>query len=78
MFDSLWGEDFVVAPPPKQQKKVIDKVTKPKKVTTTTEKVAKSSSGKVTTAEKLSMIEAEGYRILGVYKDQTVVLRTEA
>ena len=78
MFDSLWGEDFVVAPPPKQQKKVIDKVTKPKKVTTTTEKVAKSSSGKVTTAEKLSMIEAEVYRILGVYKDQTVVLRTEA
>lgn len=75
MFDSLWGEDFVVAPPPKQQKKVIDKVTKPKKVTTTTEKVARSSSGKVTTAEKLSMIEAEVNRILGVYKDQTVVIR---
>lgn len=76
MAGSLWGDDFVVAPPPKQQqKKVIDKVTKPKKVTTTTQRVARSSS-KVTTAEKLSMIEAEVNRILGVYKDQTVVIRS--
>ena len=76
MFDSLWGEEFTVAPPPKQQKKVIDKVSKPKKVTTTTERVVRSS-GKTTTAEKLALIEEEVYRILGVYKDQTVVLRSE-
>lgn len=79
MFDSLWGDDFAVAAPQQkqQQKKVIEKVSKPKKVTTTTERVTRSS-GKVTTAEKLSMIEAEVNRILGVYKDQTVVIRTEA
>lgn len=78
MGNSLWGEDFVVTAPPKQQKKIIDKVSKPKKVTVTTEKkiATTRSSNKVTTAERLEMIRAEVLRILGVYKDQTVVLHT--
>lgn len=78
MGNSLWGEDFVVTAPPKQQKKIIDKVSKPKKVTVTTEKkiATTRSSNKVTTAERLEMIRSEVLRILGVYKDQTVVLHT--
>lgn len=78
MSNSLWGEDFVVTAPPKQQKKIIDKVSKPKKVTVTTEKkiATTRSSNKVTTAERLAMIKAEVNRILGVYKEQTVVLHT--
>lgn len=75
MFDSLWGDDFIVTPPPKQQKKIIDKVSAPKKVTTTTEKVVRSK--KTTIAEKLALIEAEVNRILGIYKEQTVVLRSK-
>ena len=78
MGNSLWGEDFVVTAPPKQQKKIIDKVSKPKKVTVTTEKkiATTRSSNKVTTAERLEMIRSEVLRILGVYKEQTVVLHT--
>lgn len=78
MFDSLWGDDYlVVSPPPKQQKKIIEKVTKPKKVTVTTEKKISTRSSKVTTAERLALISEEVHRILGVYKDQTVVLRSK-
>lgn len=77
MTNSLWGDDFIVeSPPQKQQKKIIDKVSKPKKVTVTTEKKAPRSN-KVTTSERLAMIADEVNRILGVYKDQTVVLRTK-
>lgn len=75
---SLWGDEFTVVAPPKQQKKIIDKVSKPKKVSVTKEKVTSTrSSSKATTVEQLAMITAEVYRILGVYKNQTVVLRTE-
>lgn len=76
MGNSLWGDEFIVTPAPKQQKVIIDKVSKPKKVTVTKEKtVSTRSNSKVTTAERLAMIRDEVYRILGVYKEQTVVLR---
>ena len=72
---SLWGEEFtIVAQPKQQQKKLIDKVSKPKQVTIQTEKVAKSKSISIT--EKLRIIRDEVMRILGVYKDQTVTIRT--
>lgn len=76
--NSLWGDDFAVAvtPQPKIQKKLIDKVNKPKKVTVTTEKKLSTKSSKITTSEKLSLIEAEVNRILGVYKEQTTVIYT--
>lgn len=76
MSNSLWGAEFTVSTPPKQQKKIIDKVAKPKKVSTTTEKKVSTGRSKVTTAEKLQLITAEVYRILGSYKEQTVVIRT--
>ena len=71
---SLWGEEFTIVTPPKQQKKLIDKVKEPKKVTVQKEKVAKSKT--LSIIEKLRIIEEEVMRILGVYKDQTVVIRT--
>ena len=73
---SLWGEDFNVAPEPQKQKKIIEKVAKPQKVKTTTEKVIKSKSSSVSIHDKLRLIEEEVLRILGVYKEQTVVIRT--
>lgn len=74
---SLWGESFDIAPEPKKQKKLIEKVTKPQKVKTTTEKVIKSKSSSVDIHDKLRLIKEEVLRILGVYKEQTVVLTTK-
>ena len=73
---SLWGESFDVAPEPQKQKKLIEKVAKPQKVKTTTEKVIKSKSSSVSIHDKLRLIKEEVLRILGVYKDQTIVIRT--
>lgn len=74
---SLWGEEFVVVAPPKQQqKKVIEKATKPKKVTVTTEKASKISSKTVSLSDRLQLIRAEVYRILGTYAKETVVIKT--
>ena len=73
---SLWGESFDITPEPQKQKKLIEKVAKPQKVKTTTEKVIKSKSSSVSIHDKLRLIKEEVLRILGVYKDQTVVIRT--
>ena len=73
---SLWGESFDIAPEPQKQKKIIEKAAKPQKVKTTTEKVIKSKSSSVSIHDKLRLIKEEVLRILGVYKDQTVVIRT--
>ena len=73
---SLWGDDFNVTPEPQKQKKIIEKAAKPQKVKTTTEKVIKSKSSSVSIHDKLRLIKEEVLRILGVYKDQTVVIRT--
>ena len=73
---SLWGDDFNVALQPQKQKKIIEKAAKPQKVKTTTEKVIKSKSSSVSIHDKLRLIKEEVLRILGVYKDQTVVIRT--
>ena len=73
---SLWGESFDVAPEPQKQKKLIEKVSKPKQVKVTTEKVIKSKSSSVSIHDKLRLIKEEVLRILGVYKEQTIVIRT--
>ena len=75
MFDSLWGEEFSIKETPKEAKKIIEKVNKPKQVKVTTEKVIKSKS--VSVQEKLAIITENVYRILGVYKDRTQVIRTK-
>ena len=75
MFDSLWGEEFSIKETPKQAKKIIEKVNKPKKVKVTTEKAIKSKS--VSLKDKLELITNEVIRILGVYKESTVVIKTK-
>ena len=75
MVDSLWGEEFVVASP-QEAKKIINKVNNPKKVTVTTEKAIKSK--KLSIEDRLSIITENVYRILGVYKDNTVVIKSKA
>lgn len=69
MVASLWGEEFNIEPTPKKVKKVIDKINKPK---------TKSSSNGVKKSKDMSLtieeIRNEVYRILGKYKDNTIVI----
>ena len=74
MADSLWGEEFSLPVKSVSQKKLIEKVSKPKSVTIATEKAVNSKS--VSIVDKLRMITEEVFRILGVYKENTIVLRT--
>lgn len=66
MTESLWGEDFVVESSPTKTKKIIDKITKPK-----------SSKTQVSITDKLKSIYDEVYRILGRYKENTIVIKTK-
>ena len=74
MMDSLWGEDFKVEETPQVAKKISNKINNPKG---TTKK--KSGSKKVTVSleEQMQTIKTNVYRILGKYKDNTVVLKTK-
>lgn len=76
MLESLWGEEFVIDTPPQDTKKILDKVNNPKKVTTTTEKAIKSK--KLSLEDRLAIITENVNRILGVYKENTQVIRTKA
>lgn len=72
--DSLWGEEFVVKKTtPAKTKKLIEKVSNPKVPTVVTQKVSKSLGIK----ERLQMITENVLRILGVYKENTQVIRTK-
>ena len=76
MMDSLWGEEFSIPKTtPKQVKKVVDKVSKPKNPKVVTEKAIKSKS--VSIEDKLKLIYENVLRILGVYKENTVVIKTK-
>ena len=71
--DSLWGNDFVVEEK-KTTKKVLEKIKKPKKEPkVVSEKAIKSK--KVSIEEKLRLIYEEVNRILGVYKENTQVIK---
>lgn len=78
MAGSLWGDTFAV-PSKSESKKLIEKVTKPKKVTVKTEKTVSTprASKNVLTPEIIKSIEQEVNRVLGKYKEQTVVLRSK-
>ena len=70
---SLWGEDFVIKESPKQTKKIIDKINNPKSNTIIVEKQLKKKS--VSIQDKLKLIYSEVDRILGHYKENTLVIR---
>lgn len=65
MTESLWGEDFAIESSPITAKKVINKITKPK-----------STTNKVSTLNQLKLIEEEVFRVLGRYRDNTMVIKT--
>lgn len=75
MAASLWGDEFVIEPTPKKVKKIKEKIDNPKKTAT-----KKTSSKKEKTPydlqNELEEIYAEVYRILGRYKENTVVIKT--
>jgi DNA polymerase I-like protein with 3'-5' exonuclease and polymerase domains len=72
MMNSLWGDDFKVEETPRTAKKIVDKINNPKGVT----KSKGSKKVVVTIEEQMNSIRTEVYRILGRYKDNTVVIKT--
>ena len=67
---SLWGDQFeITLPPKKENKKIIKKITEPKSPT-----IIKRRSVGSNPYELLPTITSEVYRILGSYKDDTVVI----
>lgn len=73
---SLWGTEFDIAPK-ENKKKILDKISKPKKVVSET--IVKTKQTKkdkeVDPYSFIPSIEEEVYRILGKYKDNTLVIR---
>lgn len=75
---SLWGEEFEIKPKKVETKKILDKISKPKQVVSkaSSEVASKKNSKKnVNQYELIPYISAEVYRILGKYKDNTIVIR---
>lgn len=72
---SLWGEAFEIHNSKSKTKQILNKTTKPKTITVkSTDKILKSS--KVPVEEKLQYVTREVNRVLGSYKDNTVVLKS--
>ena len=74
MINSLWGAEFKIEETPKKVKKIKDKITKPKdpnKILNT-----KTISKKISIEERLSIIYQNVNKILGKYKDNTIVIKT--
>ena len=74
MMNSLWGDDFKVEDTPQVAKKIVNKINNPKGVS----KTRGSKKVFVPLEEQMGAIRAEVYRILGKYKDNTVVIKTRA
>ena len=76
---SLWGTDFEIAPK-ENKEKILKKISKPKKVvseTTVKTKITKQlkKDKEVDPYSFIPSIQEEVYRILGKYKDNTVVIK---
>ena len=69
---SLWGDDFVIEKEPEQAKKILSKIDKPKKIKTE-QQILKSKNTSI--EEKLNIINRNVYNILGVYKENTLVIK---
>lgn len=73
MSKSLWGEAFDIPDTGNEVKKCLKKISEPKELKVTSIKDLKST--KISMEEKLNFIEKEVMRILGVYKENTSVIR---
>lgn len=78
---SLWGDEFEIKPKQIEAKKILNKISKPKKVIQTSEVKSVLTKSKTKSASIVDQyllipnIESEVNRILGKYKDNTVVIR---
>lgn len=70
--ESLWGDEFKIEETPKVAKKIVNKISNP----TATTKTKSSKKKIIPLEEQMNLIRTEVYRILGKYKDNTVVIRT--
>lgn len=77
---SLWGDDYVIEETPKKAKKIVEKINKPKTNTSSKRKTTKKTVSKedslLSLQQRLKEIEIEVNRILGVYKEKTVVIKS--
>lgn len=73
---SLWGEDFKIEPTLVKVKKITEKINKAKDNSEpqTHRRTIKSSS--ISLTERLRIITENVYKILGVYKENTIVIKT--
>ena len=67
---SLWGDEFVIEDSAKQAKSLLKKIEKPKK---TEQQILKSKNTSI--EDKLNIIYNNVNRILGVYKENTLVIK---
>lgn len=74
MVNSLWGEEFVIPSTDIVAKNILNKINRPKEIKDTN-KALKSKT--VSIEEKLRLIEIEVNKILGVYKSNTLVIKTK-
>ena len=74
MANSLWGDEFVIPSTTDVAKGILNKISKPKEIKDTN-KALKSKI--VSIEEKLRLIEIEVNKILGIYKSNTVVIKTK-
>ena len=71
---SLWGEAFEIKNTKEQTKKTLEKTANPKKASSSSKTL---SSKKVSIEDKLILIRNEVMRILGGYKDDTIIIKTK-
>ena len=67
---SLWGDEFVIEDSAKQAKSLLKKIEKPKK---TEQQILKSKNTSI--EDKLRIIYENVNRILGIYKENTLVIK---
>ena len=77
MMDSLWGDEFSLPNEKEKTKKVLNKISKPTEKKIKVEKTNILKSKKVSIEDKLSFIYQEVERVLGHYKDETLIIRSE-
>ena len=75
MAASLWGDDFVIESTPKKVQKIKEKIDNPKK-TATRKTTTKKEKTPYDLQAELEEIYSEVYRILGKYKENTIVIKT--
>lgn len=71
---SLWGEEFSIPSTEEAVKKITKKIKKPKTIETEVTKAIASKN--LSIQEKIRLVVKEVYRILGGYKDNTLVIKS--